>query len=134
MKTIVKLTTMFAIVIASLVGVSTEASAVTVAQVTGLKAEAPYVHRDIIGRKWIYAASQTNSTASYPLQSELYQYYGGRWNKVGTTGSASGSYARAVGFVLCGGAMTNYSFFTRAWVKYNGSWYYLDSRVVTQSC
>jgi hypothetical protein len=134
MKTIVKLIAVFAVAFTALIGPASPASAISVADVTGLKAEAPYVHRDTIGRKWIYAASQTQSLTSYPLQSELYQYYGGRWNKVGTTGSASGSYARAVGHVLCTGAMTNYSFFTRAWVKYNGTWYYRDSRVVTQSC
>ncbi len=134
---IAKVSTVIAASITLMVGFVAPAGAasVSVAQVTGLKAEAPYVHRDIIGRKWIYGASSTNSTAAYAVKSELWQYYGGRWNRVATNSASGPNYTnRAIARVLCTGAYTNYSFFTRAWVRYGGNDYYLNSRVVTQSC
>ena len=104
-------------------------------------AEAPYVHSDILGRRWIYGAAHvTGSGVNQQVKATLFQYYGGAWHNVGsnyTTGTQYG--LRTIASVYCGSPYSSYSFYTQSqsWSQWPDGWHYdgyNNSRVVTLGC
>jgi hypothetical protein len=104
-------------------------------------AEAPYVHSDILGRRWIYGAGHvTGGGVNQQIKATLFQYYGGAWHAVSSNYTTGTSYTlRTIASVYCGSPYSTYSFFTRAqsWSQWPDGWHYdgyNDSRLVTLGC
>jgi hypothetical protein len=95
----------------------------------------PYIHTDLIGRRWIYGKGQVLWPAKSRIQVTLYQFYGGSYHNVGSNQKqGTNDPLEAIATVRCGKPYTAYKFkvVVKGWWWKSNHWQYLGTNQATK--